>query len=118
MTRAWAFLNNINSAIGEIAQRLNGSEFYSPLWTLAEKLITVHPLGGCITADDYTKGVVDHKGEVFNYPGLYVSDESIIPKSLSMNPSMTIAVMAERIAFWILHDREMKKDDPQTAPGK
>lgn len=116
--QSMAVLNDITSAIGEIARKLRGSEFYSPLWTLANKLITVHPLGGCITADDYTKGVVDHKGEVFNYPGLYVSDGSIIPKSLRMNPSMTIAAMAERIAFWILHNREMKKGDPQTPSGR
>ncbi len=106
-------LSNIQSAVGEIARKLHGSEFYSPLWTLAERLITVHPLGGCIMADDYTAGVVDHKGEVFNYPGLYIADGSIIPKSLRMNPSMTIAAVAERIAFWIIHNREMKKDDPE-----
>ena len=43
-------------------------------------------------------GVVDHKGEVFGYPKLYVADGAIIPKAIGLNPSKTIAALAERIA--------------------
>jgi cholesterol oxidase len=47
---------------------------------------------------DLTKGVVDHKGEVFNYKNLYVADAAIIPEALGVNPSRTIGALAERIA--------------------
>ena len=47
---------------------------------------------------DEQDGVVDHKGEVFNYPNLYVADGSIFPKALGVNPSLTIAALAERNA--------------------
>ena len=40
--------------------------------------------------------MVDHRGEVFGYPGLYVADGAIIPFALGINPSRTIAALAER----------------------
>jgi cholesterol oxidase len=43
-------------------------------------------------------GVVNHKGEVFGYPNLYVADAAIIPTALGVNPSRTIGALAERIA--------------------
>jgi cholesterol oxidase len=57
---------------------------------------TVHPLGGCPMADDPENGVVDDTGHVYNYPGLHVLDGSIVPTSLGVNPSKTIAALAER----------------------
>src|SRR4051795_6327680 len=50
-----------------------------------------HPLGGCRMADSPDLGVVDHAGRVFGYEGLYCIDSSIIPTSLGVNPSLTIA---------------------------
>ena len=60
------------------------------------KDITVHPLGGCPMADDPAQGVVDQFGRVHGHPGLYVSDGSIVPAALGVNPSETIAALAER----------------------
>ena len=57
---------------------------------------TAHILGGCaIGADEHT-GVVDVQQQVFNYPGLYVADGSVVPTNLGVNPSLTIAAMTER----------------------
>jgi cholesterol oxidase len=52
-------------------------------------------------ATDVSRGVVDFRGQVFNYPGLYVADGSIVPKALGLNPSRTIAALAEHIAAGI-----------------
>jgi cholesterol oxidase len=65
-------------------------------WRLFRYLITPHPLGGCNMGEDRDTGVVDHRGEVFGYPRLYVLDGSIIPHALGQNPSRTIAAIAER----------------------
>jgi cholesterol oxidase len=65
-------------------------------WTLFRDLTTPHPLGGCRMADSQEEGVVDHRGEVYGYPGLYVADGAIIPFALGINPSRTIAALAER----------------------
>ena len=57
-----------------------------------------HPLGGCRMAEDASLGVTDHTGAVFGYEGLYCIDSSIIPTSLGVNPSLTIAAVSERCA--------------------
>jgi cholesterol oxidase len=48
--------------------------------------------------DSITNGVVNHAGEVFNYRNLYVIDGAIVPEALGVNPSRTIAALAERAA--------------------
>jgi choline dehydrogenase-like flavoprotein len=57
-----------------------------------------HPLGGCRMAASPDLGVTDHTGAVFGYEGLYCIDSSIIPTSLGVNPSLTIAAVSERCA--------------------
>lgn len=76
-----------------------GGKFLVPQsWSLFRKLTTPHPLGGCSMGGSAQDGVVDHRGEVFGYPGLYVADGAIIPKAIGLNPSKTIAALAERTA--------------------
>lgn len=57
-----------------------------------------HPLGGCRMADDPRDGVVDDAGRVHGFEGLVVAGSSVIPTSLGVNPSLTIAAVAERCA--------------------
>jgi len=71
-------------------------------WTLGRDLITPHPLGGCRMGTSAASGVVDGKGEVFGHPGLYVADGAIVPKAIGLNPSRTIAALAEHIAAGIV----------------
>jgi cholesterol oxidase len=61
-------------------------------------LVTPHPLGGCNMGTTAQNGVVDHGGAVFGYSNLYVADGAIVPHALGLNPSRTIAALAERIA--------------------
>jgi cholesterol oxidase len=79
-----------------------GTAIVPPTWSALKYLVTPHPLGGCgmgVTRED---GVVDHRGAVFGYPGLYVIDGAIVPEPLGVNPSRTIAALAERAAGLII----------------
>lgn len=95
----------------EMTKVLGGTYIANPLWSnkslyaklFGNDLLTVHPLGGCIMAEDASKGVTNHKGQVFSgtdgkavHAGLYVSDGAIIPKSVGTNPLLTISAIAER----------------------
>lgn len=82
----------------ELSRVTHGKPLDSPLWTIAKSIITPHPLGGCNIGDTAANGVVNHKGEVFGHPGLYVADGAIIPRPIGRNPTRTIAALAERIA--------------------
>lgn len=57
--------------------------------------ITAHILGGVPFGKDADEGVIAANCEVHNYPGLFVVDGSIIPGNPGVNPSLTIAAMAE-----------------------
>jgi cholesterol oxidase len=67
-------------------------------WRVFRSLLTLHPLGGCRMASTADAGVVNHLGQVFGYPNLYVVDGAIVPTPIGRNPSHTIAALAERIA--------------------
>jgi choline dehydrogenase-like flavoprotein len=61
-----------------------------------------HQLGSCRMANSPDKGVTDHNGEVFGYPGMFVTDGAAIPSSLIVNPSLTILANAEKITKGVL----------------
>jgi len=100
-------------ALEDLSRRLHGKYVTSMLWEWPlRKLLTAHPLGGCFMGEDARTSVANHFGEVWGYPNLYVADASIIPTALSVNPSLTISALAERVAFWMVHGREMVSGDP------
>jgi cholesterol oxidase len=80
----------------EVADGSEAKLFYALEGGPLSKFMTVHPLGGCPMADDPARGVVDDVGRVHGYPGLRVLDGSIVPTALGVNPSKTIAALAER----------------------
>jgi len=82
----------------ELAAATGGKPLAPFAWTLLKTLITPHPLGGCRVGRSVEDGVVDHGGEVFNCRNLFVADGSVIPKAIGLNPSKTIAALAERTA--------------------
>ncbi len=63
-----------------------------------------HPLGGCRIGVDANDGVVDEFGRAFGYEGLYVADAAVVRTSLGVNPSLTVAALALRIARQIVKD--------------
>lgn len=108
-------------------EALGGTYVPNPTWTklLGHNLVTVHPLGGCIMAEQSSGGVVNHKGQVFAskesdevHRGLYVLDGSVIPTSLGTNPLLTISAIAERNVALIVNDHgwRINYDLPSRAP--
>jgi cholesterol oxidase len=104
----------VNDTLMNSTKPLNGTYVIDPLWTklFKEDLVTVHPLGGCVMADDASGGVVNHKGQVYSgaagtqiYDSLYVCDGSVIPVPLGVNPLLTISAMAERTCAIATQDR-------------
>jgi cholesterol oxidase len=87
------------------AQSTGGLPFVPLTWAVARYLATPHPLGGCNMGRAPATGVVNHKGEVFGYRNLYVADGAIVPEAIGLNPSKTIAALAERIAALIVQER-------------
>jgi cholesterol oxidase len=89
-------MTTVMASISEAAGgRFSTSFLYR--WPM-RKILTAHPLGGCAMGDDPDRSVVKESGETWAYPGLYVVDGSIVPTALAVNPSLTIAALAERAA--------------------
>jgi cholesterol oxidase len=97
----------MENALRELSQSLGGKYIRSVLWEYGKKLFTAHPLGGCPMGTHPQNSVVNEYGEVWGYPDLYITDGSIIPTALGANPASTISAIAERIAFWIIHKRDI-----------
>jgi cholesterol oxidase len=111
--RSRAMFREMEAAMRRISKQTGGQYVTSFLWRWPwRKLVTAHPLGGCVMSETEADGVVNHSGEVWGYPGLFVTDGASIPSALSVNPSLTIGAIAERAASWILHGRERVRTDP------
>ena len=119
--------NTVNENLIKATKAHNGifirslilSEFF-----FGHEMMTVHPLGGCVMGDDAECGVVNHRGQVFSsregkkvYEGLYVTDGSVIPRAIGVNPLLTISAISERCCELIVRD-ECREDtlDPSDAP--
>lgn len=96
--RSKAVIDAIVSMHKRLAAVTGGDAWVPPTWTILKNLVTPHPLGGCNMGTTASSGVVNHRGEVFGYPGLYVADGAIVPEAVGLNPSKTIAALAERIS--------------------
>ena len=82
-----------------IARTLHAKYMDNPSYTWNfHQVLTAHPLGGCPMALSKAEGVVNSYGEVFDYPGLYIADGSVMPGPVGPNPSLTIAALADRFA--------------------
>jgi cholesterol oxidase len=104
----------------QIARAVGGE--YKYLRVFGDRMISVHPLGGCGMADDPAYGVVNDKGQVFDgcgggdvdyqtraprvHAGLYVIDGAILPTSIACNPLLTISALAERASDIMISEPE------------
>ena len=118
-----------NQTLEAATRALGGIFVKNPAWSRLFKhgLVTVHPLGGCPMASSAVDGVVNHKGQVYAdtagpavHDGLYVMDGAVIPRSLGVNPLLTITALAERNCALLATDRGWRIDYalPSTPAGR
>ncbi len=89
--------------LAEANRAVRGVYLRNPIWSkdLGERVVTVHPLGGCAMADSAADGVVNDKCQVYAgsdgsiHEGLYVCDGSVLPSALGVNPLLTISAVSE-----------------------
>lgn len=106
------YRKQIREEFAKIAHAHGGK--YKYLKIFGDRMVSVHPLGGCGMSDDPRSGVINHKGQVYDcayggdldsqtgelrvHEGLYVADGAIFPTAIACNPYLTISAMAERNA--------------------
>jgi cholesterol oxidase len=109
----------VEQRLEEASAALGGTYLRNPIWSqlFQQDLVTVHPLGGCPMGETAASGVVNHKGQVFDgtgegtvHEGLYVCDGAIVPRSLGVNPLLTISALAERVCELLARDRGWQID--------
>jgi cholesterol oxidase len=91
----------VDAALQSIADAEGARYIKHPLAATGPKPATAHPLGGCPMGQDADRGAVNHMGRVFAedgsvYGGLTVLDGAAIPRSIGVNPLLTISALAER----------------------
>lgn len=110
----------VDEALTALVQHSGGSYVKNPLsgTMMGHQPATAHPLGGCGVGEDRSSGVVNHKSQVFDaagapsdvHKGLYVIDGAILPRSLGVNPLLTITALAERALLHMGRDLNLKID--------
>jgi len=77
--------------------RALGAQSALKTWAI-KKPITIHAWGGACLGPSPDRGVVDHNGEVYGNPGLFVADAAALPAAAGTPPSLTIAAWAHHVA--------------------
>jgi choline dehydrogenase-like flavoprotein len=75
-------------------------------------LAAFHPLGTARADARPDHGVVDPDLKVHGLEGVYVSDGSVVPSSIGVNPQITIMALATRLAYHLL-GKPAPVDEPE-----
>lgn len=96
--KSQGYYDRVIATVRGMAKALDARYMDNPsyAWNF-HQVLTAHPLGGCPMGRE-KEGVVDASGEVFNYPGLFIADGSVMPGPVGPNPSLTIAALADLFA--------------------
>ena len=97
--KAWA--PEATDLAARVAKHLDGFPGSLLTETLLGIPTTAHILGGSPMGADPETGAIDHRHRLFGYDGLYVIDGSAISANIGVNPSLTIAALAERAMGFI-----------------
>ncbi|KAJ3129371.1 hypothetical protein HK100_008664 [Physocladia obscura] len=105
--RNYPLANGVMNLAGGAMQQ----DYFIPNPTIEQmdRSVSVHSLGGCCMADSVERGVTNDHGQVYAdgegegvvYEGLYVVDGAIVPRSLGINPALTITALAERVMEYV-----------------
>lgn len=109
-----AHIQRNNRVLEQVSPAI-GAQYSPEMWwneAMGHQLITVHPLGGCVMADDASHGVVNDRCEVFAgadgdevHRGLHVMDGAVLSRPVNTNPSLTISALVERAVELTIADR-------------
>jgi choline dehydrogenase-like flavoprotein len=88
-------LGRLDAALEFSKQVLEAAGAREICWT---GIASTHVQGSCRMGDDPERSATDRNGKVHGIEGLYVGDSSLIPRTLSVNPSLTIMALATRLA--------------------
>jgi cholesterol oxidase len=106
----------LDSILTAVVTESGGQYVKNPLagTVMGHQPATAHPLGGAGMGRDRSDGAINHKGQVFDgaagrgttdvHAGLYVIDGSVMPRSLGVNPLLTITALAERALIHMQQD--------------
>lgn len=81
--------------------RVLEAESATKIWT-SGKPLSVHPWGGACVGPNVDRGVIDHRGEIYGNPGLFVADSAALPAAPGGPPSLAIAAWAHHVADGML----------------
>lgn len=90
-----------NALAERFAEKLDGKAMTLVTETFGGIPTTAHILGGACMGASAEDGVIDHRHRVFGYDGLYVIDGAAVSANPGVNPSLTIAALAERAMTFI-----------------
>ena len=88
-------LSLANEITRTFAEKVDGIPAAAFTDTLFNFPTTAHLMGGVPFGKNDHEGVINLDFQVFNYPGLYVVDGSVMPANPGVNPSLTITALAE-----------------------
>jgi cholesterol oxidase len=89
-----------NDVLHRLAQKMGAREGGS-WFEVANRNATAHFIGGVGIGETADMGVVDPFQRLFGHPGLHVVDGSVMAANPGVNPSLSIAALAERaMSFW------------------
>jgi len=115
----------LDEVLSAIVKEAGGSYVKNPLagTVMGHQPATAHPLGGAGMGPERSNGVVNHKGQAFDagagrgstavHEGLYVVDGAVMPRSLGVNPLLTITALAERAMLHMAQDYGLSFDDAE-----
>jgi cholesterol oxidase len=83
------------------AKKMNGTPQSGSTEGILAIPSTAHILGGAAIGAGPDTGVVDERQRVFGYENLLVCDGAAIPANIGVNPSLTIAALAERAMTFV-----------------
>ena len=90
-----AELERIDAAFRFSRRVLEAAGARQVCWT---GLASTHVQGSARMGDDPARSAVDRNGESHEVKRLFVGDGSLVPRTLSVNPSLTIMALATRLA--------------------